>query len=133
MLTVRLFVCAVAILLTSASARGQECLSQYDAVAGRVGRDAAVEYIAAVNTAQMERHKQGQRYRPLNELPNAPAAPVGFVPKLLFDRWSYIVVLKDYFNACGCAVVSDERGVIYEAHLVTPIGPEPDGSSESPE
>ena len=45
-----------------------------------------------------------------------PSAPVGFIPKLLFDQWSYVVSLKDYFDACGFALFSDERGVIYEAH-----------------
>ena len=70
------------------------------------------------------------KYAPLNELTNMPSAPVGFVPKLLIDRWSYIVTLKDYFDVCGFALFSDERGVIYEAHSVTLAGVDAGGASD---
>jgi hypothetical protein len=112
----------MAMLLTSAGARGEECQPLDLDATSRVRRDAAVAYLAAVNGAQMQRQKQGQNYGPLNELLNVPNAPVGFVPKLLVDRWSYLVSLKDYLDVCGFALFSDERGVIYEAHSVTPSG-----------
>ena len=44
------------------------------------------------------------------------STPVGFIPTFLYDEWSYIVSLKDYFDGCGFALFSDERGVIYHSH-----------------
>ena len=97
--------------------------------ASRVRRDAAIAYLAAVNSAQTQRQNQVGRYAPLNELTNVPSTPVGFVPKLLIDRWSYIVSLKDYFDVCGFALFSDERGVIYEARSVTRPGVDSGGGA----
>jgi hypothetical protein len=130
MLTVRMFMCAMAMLLTSAGARGEECQPLDLDATSRVRRDAAVTYLVAVNRAQMQRQKQGGKYAPLNELTDVPGAPVGFVPKLLIDRWSYIVSLKDYLDVCGVALFSDERGVIYEAHSVRPSGAEADAATD---
>ena len=84
----------------------------------RVACDAMRQsHTPAVNSAQMQlQEPRGESTRLGNEaLTNMPSAPVGFVPKLLIDRWSYIVSLKDYFDVCGFALFSDERGVIYES------------------
>ena len=116
--TLRTLIITMAMLLTSAGANGEECLPTEIDAASRMRRDAAIAYLSAVNSAQMQRQNQGGKYAPLDELTNMPSAPVGFVPKLLIDRWSYIVSLKDYFDVCGFALFSDERGVIYEAHSV---------------
>ena len=117
--TLRTLIITMAMLLTSAGAHGEECLPTEIDAASRMRRDAAIAYLSAVNSAQMQRQNQGGKYAPLNELTNMPSAPVGFVPKLIVDRWSYIVSLKDYFDVCGFALFSDERGVIYEAHSAT--------------
>jgi hypothetical protein len=117
MSTVRLLICAMAMLMTTPSARAQECPpGGADAAEGRARREAAIEYIMAINRSQNRAQKQGGKYESLNELSGVPSAPVGLIPKLLFDQWSYMVSLKDYFDACGFALFSDERGVIYEAH-----------------
>jgi len=126
----RTLIITLAMLLTSAGAHGEECLPQGIDAASRVRRDAALAYLSAVNSAQMQQQRQGGKYAPLNELTNIPSAPVGFVPKLLIDRWSYIVTLKDYFDVCGFALFSDERGVIYEAHSVTLPGVDVGGASD---
>ena len=128
--TLRTLIITMAMLLTSAGANGEECLPTEIDAASRMRRDAAIGYLSAVNSAQMLRQNQGGKYAPLDELTNMPSAPVGFVPKLLIDRWSYIVSLKDYFDVCGFALFSDERGVIYEAHSVTLPGVEAGGASD---
>jgi hypothetical protein len=40
------------------------------------------------------------------------------------------VTLKDYFDVCGFALFSDERGVIDEAHSVTLQGVDAGGASD---
>jgi len=130
MSTVRTVICALAMSLTSAGAHGQECLTRDIDATSRMRRDTAIAYLAAVNTAQMQRQKQAGKYALLNELTNVPSAPVGFVPRLLIDRWSYIVSLRDYFDVCGFVLFSDERGVIYEAHSVTFPRADTDGASD---
>jgi hypothetical protein len=113
----RLLVCAMVTVLITPGARAQECPPRdADAAAGRARRDAAIEYITAINTAQTRAQKQSGKYAPLNELSGVPSAPVGLIPKLLLDQWSYMVSLRDYFDECGLALFSDERGVIYQAH-----------------
>mgnify|MGYP003575036549 CR=1 FL=1 len=101
--TPRTLIITMAMLLTSAGAHGEECLSQDIDAASHVRRDAALAYLSAANSAQKQQQRQGGNHAPLNELTNMPSAPVGFVPKLLIDRWSYIVTLKDYFDVCGFA------------------------------
>lgn len=128
--TLRTLIITMAMLLTSAGAHGEECLPQDIDAASRVRRDVALAYLSAVNSAQLQQQRQRGKYAPLNELTNMPSAPVGFVPKLLIDRWSYIVTLKDYFDVCGFALFSDERGVIYEAHSVTLAGVDAGGASD---
>ena len=128
--TLRTLIITMAMLLTSAGAHGEDCLPQDIDAANRVRRDAALAYLSAVNSAQLQQQRQRGKYAPLNELTNMPSAPVGFVPKLLIDRWSYIVTLKDYFDVCGFALFSDERGVIYEAHSVTLAGVDAGGASD---
>ena len=53
---------------------------------------------------------------PLNEASGIDRTPVGFLPRLLFDRWAYLISLKDFFDPCAFTLFSDERGVIYEAY-----------------
>ena len=78
-------------------------------------RQAAVEYVVAVNAAQARAQQQVGRYVSLSELGGLPSVPVGFVPRIITDQWSYAAIVKDVFDACGFALLSDERGVIYEA------------------
>lgn len=116
----RLLISSLAVLFVTHSVHAEDCQSVDGAlVDSSRRREAAFEYISAVNSAQALVQKRGGRYSSLNELTNVPSAPVGFVPKLLADRWSYVVSVKDYFDACGYALFSDERGVIYEAHART--------------
>ena len=82
----------------------------------RARRDDAVQYLIAINTAQSRSQSEGGRFVALGDIRDLPSTPVGFIPKLLHDQWSYIVSLKDYFDACGFALFSDERGVIYQSH-----------------
>ena len=42
--------------------------------------------------------------------------PVGFVPKLLPDRLRYMIILKDFFDPCGFAWVSEDLGIVHDAY-----------------
>jgi hypothetical protein len=59
----------------------------------------------------------GQRrsYRPLDQLPNIPAAPAGFRVQLTTDISTYAVSLKDTVDACHYTIFSDQDSWIYEA------------------
>jgi hypothetical protein len=112
-----------AVLLITSAAHAQECRpAGDDSPERRARRAAAGEYIAAVNAAQTRVQQHEGRYALLHELSGVPSAPVGFIPKLLVDQWSYMISLKDYFDRCGLALFSDERGLIYEAHPSSTLG-----------
>ena len=63
MSTLRTLIITLAMLLTSAGAHGEECLPQGIDAASRVRRDAALAYLSAVNSAQMQQQRQGGNTR----------------------------------------------------------------------
>ena len=54
-------------------------------------------------------------YRPLDQLPNIPAAPDGFKLQFYTDGPTYTFSLKDTLDACHFAIFSDQDSGIYEA------------------
>ena len=124
MTTAHMIVGAFVALLTASSAAAQTC-SQGNDVSGdtRARRDSAMRYLIAVNAAEGRAQRQTGRYTSLSELSGLPSVPVGFVPKLLFDQWSYVISLKDFFDPCEFAFFSDDRGMVYEAYPQAPRTP----------
>ena len=112
------FVVAVLMTVVAApNASAQDCLvTNVESPAQEARRDDAVQYLTAINTAQARSQSEGGTFVALGDMRGLPSMPVGFIPKLLYDRWSYLVSLKDYFDSCGFALFSDERGVIYHSH-----------------
>ena len=110
----------IAVLMTVVpppNALAQNCpVTNVESADQRTRRDDAVQYLIAINTAQARSQSENGRFVALGDIQGLPSTPVGFIPKLLHDQWSYIVSLKDYFDACGFALFSDERGVIYQSH-----------------
>jgi hypothetical protein len=82
-------------------------------VQDRQRREAAVKYLKGLHLAQVRAQSDTGRFAALYELRNLPALPVGFVPKLLADQYSYVVSVKDLFDSCGVALFIDDRGVVY--------------------
>jgi hypothetical protein len=106
-----------AYLLCAAGADAQQCLHRDgESTAERVRRDDAVRYLISVNAAQTRSQQSDGRYLSLTEIGSTRTAPLGFVPRLVVDRWSYIISLKDLFDLCGFTLFTDEHGVIYESH-----------------
>ena len=60
------------------------------------------------------------------------SVPVGFVPKLLFDQWSHVLSVKDFFDPCGRALFSEERGIVYEAYPHSPASRTSGGPTKVP-
>jgi hypothetical protein len=89
-------------------------------------RVAAERYLAAVHSAQKQAQAETGRYQPLHELRDLPEVPMGFVPRLVVDQWTYAVWMKDLFDVCGFVMFSDEFGVVYDAR------PRRDESSPAP-
>lgn len=107
----------VLVLSTPSGVLAQECLHKADESADQgTRRQAAIRYLAEVNAAQTRSQQERGRYLPLNEVLGIDHTPVGFLPRLLFDHWAYLISLKDFFDPCGFTLFSDERGVIYESH-----------------
>jgi hypothetical protein len=124
------------LMLTGTPAAAQECRAGDGSGAtqtaeGQRRHDAAVQYLARVHAAQQQAHAEGGRYVPLHQLRAVPAPPVGFIPRLVADQWSYAVSLKDLFDPCGFALFSDEHGVVYEsvARLIQPGRSHPAGAA----
>jgi hypothetical protein len=69
-----------------------------------------------VHAAQSLSQRERGTYAPFDAARDLRDIPVGFVPRLVFDRWSYIISVKDVLDPCGFALFSDEHGLIYEAH-----------------
>jgi hypothetical protein len=105
------------LLFSGSSVQAQNCLHQSnESVDQRTRREGAVRYLVAVNAAQAASQRKYATYVPLSEAPGLDRAPVGFLPRLVFDRWGYLISLQDFFDPCGFTLFSDERGVIYESH-----------------
>jgi hypothetical protein len=133
MFPVRLFLCAIALLGTVSSVSAQECQPRSAGFADAgVRREDAIAYVSAINAAQARVQKQEGRYAPLEKLSGLPSIPVGFIPKLLFDQWSYMLSLKDFFDTCGRILFSDERGIVYDGYPHTPATQTSDRSMEVP-
>ena len=137
MMTSRVAAALVALVLADVPVAAQECgapgaLSSATGVAATERRrDAAATYLGVVHAAQGRAHAAGGRYLPLHELPNLPAAPLGFIPRLIAGQWSYAISLKDLFDACGFALFSDEQGTVYEAvpRRIHAVPPRPPGNA----
>jgi hypothetical protein len=116
-----------ALLFSASGVQAQECLHQAnESVNERARREAAVRYLATVNQGQAASQRMQGAYLPLGEAAEIGSVPLGFLPRLVFDRWGYLVSLKDFFDPCGFALFSDERGVIYESYpspLNRPVTP----------
>jgi hypothetical protein len=90
------------------------CLHGSDETAAeRARRRDAVQLVRAINTGQARSRAAEQSYRRLIDLPNLPAAPVGFVVQMAAERDSYVVAMKDTTDPCGFALFSDHAGLIY--------------------
>lgn len=97
----------------------QRCLHGPDeSEAEQARRRAAVAFLQQVNAAQARIQRERGTFVPLVDAVSLGAVPVGFVPRLVFDRWSYVVTLKDALDPCGFALVSDQDGLVYEARPV---------------
>ena len=106
-----------AVLLVPTSSRAQQCLhGPAESQNQRARRDAAVRFLAQVRAAQALSQRERGTYAPLDSARNLRNLPVGFVPRLVFDRWSYIISVEDVLDPCGFTLFSDEHGLIYEAH-----------------
>lgn len=108
-----------ALLLTVTIGQAQTCLhGPEESPAQRARRNAAIRFVQQVNDAEEKLRLQNRKFGHLDELPGIDAPPVGFVPRLTVDDWSYSIVLKDFFDDCGFIVFSDQDRVIYEGQPV---------------
>ena len=106
-------------LVSAGSAHAQQCLhGTNESASERERREAALAFVDQVNAAERAAHDEQGTYVPLADAVSLSGVPIGFVPRLTFDRWSYAVSLKDLFDPCGFALFSDQDGRIYEARPV---------------
>jgi hypothetical protein len=123
--TLRRWSLALAVVLWPAMANGQQCSDSADGSSQqRSRREAGTRFIQSVNEQQARMYQDRGTYVSLSES-GAPTAPVGFVPRLVFDRWGYLIVVKDLFDVCGFALISDEHGVVYEGRPTVSSRPTP--------
>jgi hypothetical protein len=108
---------SVVLVSLAEEALGQPCLHKEDESAGeRSRRQAAVQFVIDINAAQARAQRETGRYASLSGIRQSTSAPLGFVPRIVVDQFGYIVKLTDALDACGFAIFSDERGVVFEAH-----------------
>jgi hypothetical protein len=112
------------VAIATGTAEAQRCLHGSDeAEAERTRRRAAVAFMR-VNAAETQLQRDRGTYVALVDAVSMADVPVGFVPRLTFDRWSYMVSLKDTFDPCGFRLFSAQDGVIYEAQPSARVGDE---------
>jgi hypothetical protein len=119
--------CVIGLVLVSTPrlALAQSCLHGPDeSTTERGRRTAAIAFVQQANAAQAKFERERGTYVPLTDAVSLSTVPVGFVPRLTFDRWSYIVSLKDALDPCGYSLFSDQDGVIYEARPVPKVADE---------
>jgi hypothetical protein len=124
----------LAVVPTPASSQGcgPSDASRVQDVQARQRRAAAVKYLEGVHVAQLRAQDQNGRFASLHELRNLPALPVGFVPKLLADQYSYVVSIKDLFDSCGFALFIDDHGVVYVGQPWATAGADGSGDNGNP-
>ena len=83
-------------------------------VADDTRRQDAIRFVIRLNAAQVDSHRRTGAYLGLSEVGTSDL-PVGFVPRLVSDRWTYVITVSDLFDRCGFTLVSDERGVVFQA------------------
>lgn len=112
--------CLLLLLSFAGAADAQQCLHGPDESASeRSRREAAVDFVARLNAAQKAALEERGTYVALTDAVPPGDVPLGFVPRVTFDRWSYAVSLKDLFDPCGFALFSDQDGRVYEARPVS--------------
>ncbi len=110
------FCTGVALFLLAGTAEAQRCLHGADeAPSEQARRFSALDVVREVNAAQVRFERERGSYVPLAEATAVTRIPLGFVFRLTFDRWGYMVSGKDTFDPCGFSVFSDQDGVVYEA------------------
>ena len=111
----------LSVILAAGAASGQQCLHGPDESASeRERREAAIAFAELVIDAQRKAQQDEGTFVALNDAVSLRTVPLGFVPRLTFDRWSYALSLKDLFDPCGFALFADQDGRIYEARPVAP-------------
>jgi hypothetical protein len=94
-------------------------------------RNAAITFLAQVNAAEAKLERERGMYVALMDAVKVAAIPLSFVARLTFDRWSYIVTLKDTLDPCRYSLFSDQDGMIYQAQPLPPAAEETSqGSSD---
>jgi hypothetical protein len=106
------------IVLVASNIDAQQCLhGESERPEQRVRREQALRLAHQINLAQMSVPRalnEAPRFRPLDELPNIPAAPPGFDVSLVTDGRSYSFSIKDVQDPCRFAIFSDQGRWIYE-------------------
>ena len=122
---------ATLLLAFTGAGEAQTCLHGPDESESQRRRvSAAIAFILEVSEAQSRIYRQRNTYVALSDAVSVARAPVGFVPRLRFDRWSYGIMLKDSLDRCGFALFSDQEGVIYEGRP-TDRSPQPTSEAET--
>ncbi len=131
----RVLLAHVLLLLLAGAASAQQsaapqCLHGADESASeRARREEALAFVDRVNAAQREAQQTQGTFIPLADAVPPGDVPLGFVPRLTIDRWSYAISLKDLFDPCGFALFSDQDGRVYEARPASRAG---GASAEAP-
>lgn len=112
----RLLFTAWLVILMSETTDAQTCLHGSDESAWQRERvTAAIAFMREVQAAQSRAYRERDTYVPLREAISVVDVPTGFLARLTAGRWSYAIIMKDGFDPCGFALVSDQNGVIDEA------------------
>lgn len=109
--------CTILALAVGAAvpAGAQTCLhGDGESASARRRRLEAVRYIQDVHAAQTRLARERGTFVPLGEAVPASAVPLGFVPRLTYDRFGYAILVRDALDPCGFTLFSDQDGVIYE-------------------
>jgi hypothetical protein len=112
---VRWLVATAILVLPVGAAFGQTCTLTIEGAVDRSRREAVLRFVERVREREQAEWLDHGTYVALADTGVLSDAPVGFVPRLVFDRWGYLLSVKDLFDPCGFAVFSDEFGIVYEA------------------
>jgi hypothetical protein len=80
-------------------------------------RSQAIRLARAVNTMQAKAFHNSRAFQPLSETPDI-SIPEGLSVEVALKESGYIFSIKDPNNPAGCALFSDEKGVIYDAQPI---------------
>src|SRR5690349_12300450 len=111
-------------LFTAGPAPQDTCLhGATESADQRTRRESAMRFVKEIQDNEGRFQSANGRFGSLSDVRGSAVAPTGFVPRLVFDQWGYVISVKDALDPCGFALFGDDNSVVYEGRPAPAAAP----------